>query len=340
MRRLRLLLALALASVQGTAVLCQTAAAQSVVARTGYIPVIGAAQIFIAEKEGFLPGLDLKYAVFESGPAMIQALASGTLDIYIAGVAPLAVARSKGVDVKVVAATAINEMTVVAGSKLAPLFKPGVAPAQVLREFRASTGKAARFATQPPGSVPHTTLVHWLAQVVKADKADYEIATMGIDATQQAVLAGAIDGATLREPAVTVSLLRDPRLKIVATGNEMFANQPGTVVAVSGAFAKANPKAVQTLVDGIVKATKLLKDDPSRAAGPIEASLGKGLIDPATIVKAIGSPASTFTSDPRVIIEPFRAMQAYQVTIGSLDKEAPLEGLFDASFYEKAAAGG
>ena len=76
---------------------------------------------------------------------------------------------------------------------------------------------------------------------MKADKADYEIVTMGIDATQQALLAGAVDGSTLREPAVTVSMQRDPRLKIVATGNEMFPNQPGTVVAVLGAFIKAHP---------------------------------------------------------------------------------------------------
>ena len=36
-------------------------------------------------------------------------------------------------------------------------------------------------------------------------------------------------------------------------------------------------------VDGLVKATKILKDDPARAAVPIEAALGKGLIDTATI---------------------------------------------------------
>lgn len=335
MTSLRLLVASALALLAAQAPVL----AQAVTARTGYIPVMGTAQIFVADKEGLLKvaGIEPKFTVFESGPAMIQALASGTLDIYVGGVAPLAVARSKGVDVKVVAATAINEMTVVAGGKLAPAFKPGVAPAQVLKEFHAATGKAARFATQPPGSVPHTTLVHWLDQVVKADKADYEIVTMGIDATQQAVLAGAVDGATLREPAVTVSMQRDPRLKIVATGNEMFTNQPGTVLAISAAFIKAHPDAVQKLVDGIVKATKILKDDPARAAGPIEAALGKGLVDNATVVKAIGSPASTFTTDPRTIIESFRAMQAYQVKIGSLDKEYPLDGLFDASFYENAA---
>ena len=189
---------------------------------------------------------------------MIQALASGTLDIYVAGVAPLAVARSKGVDVKVVAATAINEMTVVTGAKARAVLQAGHQRLRKrLKEFRAKNGKAARFATQPPGSVPHTTLVHWLGEVIKADKADFDVVTMGIDATQQAVLAGAVDGATLREPAVTVSLGRDSKLKLVATGNEMFPNQPGTVVAVSGAFLKAHPQEVQKLVDAIVKATDI-----------------------------------------------------------------------------------
>lgn len=312
--------------------------ARAEVARIGYIPVMGTAQIFVAEKEGFLKaaGVEPKFVTFESGPAMIQALASGTLDIYVAGVAPLAVARSKGVDVKVVAATAINEMTAVAGAKLAPYFKAGVSPAEALKAFRAATGKVARLATQPPGSVPHTTLVHWLEQVAKADKADYEVLTMGIDATQQAVLAGAVEGATLREPAVTVSLLRDPRLKIVATGGEMFPDQPGTVVAISGAWLAKNQAATQKLVEGVVRATEIIEKQPARAADPIEAALGKGIVDKATIEKAIASPASKFTSDPRGIIESFRAMQAYQVKIGSLDKEYPLDGLFDASFYAKA----
>lgn len=320
------------------AALAVSPAAAQVQARIGYIPVIGASQIFVAEKEGLTKaaGLDVKFITFESGPAMIQALASGTLDVYVAGVAPLAVARSKGVDVKVVAATAIDEMTTIVGVKLAPFFKDGVAPAQALKDFKAANGKAARFATQPPGSVPHTTLVHWLAEVVRADKADYEIITMGIDATQQALLAGAVDGSTLREPAVTVSMLREPRLKLVATGSQMFPNQPGTVVALAGAFAAKNPQAVGKLVAGIVEATRIIQKEPARAAGPIEAALGKGIVDRATIEKALASPASKFTSDPRAIIDSFKAMQAYQVKIGSLDKELPLDGLFDAAYYEAA----
>jgi NitT/TauT family transport system substrate-binding protein len=308
--------------------------------RVGVIPVLGVAPIFVVDKEGWAKeaGFDLKFTTFESGPVMIQALASGTLDVYVAGVAPLGVARSKGIDIRVVTATAVEEMTVAAGAKLAPSFKPGVAPAQALKDFRAASGKPARLATQPPGSVPHTTLVHWLTQVIKADKADYEIVPMGIDATQQALLTGAVDGATIREPTDTIVQQRDPRIKIVALGGEMFPNQPGTVVAFSGAFLTKNPAGVQKLVDALVRADKLIKAEPTRVAPHVEAALGKGLIDAATIEKALASPASKFTADPRVIMEATAKMQSYQVSIGTLEKDVPLDGLFDTSFYEKATA--
>ncbi|MDB5596614.1 MAG: nitrate transporter substrate-binding protein [Hyphomicrobiales bacterium] len=308
--------------------------------RVGFIPVLGTAPIFVVDKEGWAKeaGLDFKFTTFESGPVMIQALASGTLDVYVAGVAPLGVARSKGIDVKVVAATAIEEMTVAAGSKLAPYFKEGVSPAEAFKAYRAATGKPARLATQPPGSVPHTTLTHWLNEVTKTDKADVDVVPMGIDATQQALLSGAVDGATIREPTDTIVQNRDKRIKIVALGGQMFPNQPGTVVAVSGAFLQKNPEGVQKIVSGIVRAIDLIKTDPKRVAPAIEGALGKGLIDTDTIVAALASPASKFESNPAAIVEATKKMQAYQVSIGTLDKDVPLDGLFDASFYQKAIA--
>jgi NitT/TauT family transport system substrate-binding protein len=313
------------------------AAAQTQV-RVGVIPVLGVAPIFVVDKEGLAKqaGFDLKFTTFESGPAMIQALASGTLDVYVAGVAPLGVARSKGIDIRVITATAIEEMTVAAGPKLAPFFKPGVTSAQALKDFKAATGKAARLATQPPGSVPHTTAVHWLNEVIKADKADYDLVPMGIDATQQALLAGAVDGATIREPTDTIVQARNPAIKIVALGGEMFPNQPGTVVAVSGAFLTKNREGVQKLVEALVKADQLIKSDPKRVAPYVEAAIGKGIIETAIIEKALVSPASKFTADPRVIMQATAKMQSYQVSIGTLEKDVPLDGLFDVSFYEKA----
>lgn len=332
---MRLLSTLAAAAL-GLASLAAPALAQNQV-RVGIIPVLGVSPLLILQNEGWAKqaGLDLKITTFESGPLMIQALASGTLDVYVAGVAPLGVARSKGIDVRVVAATAVEEMTVAAGPKLAPYFKEGVKPAEAFKAFRAATGKAARLATQPPGSVPHTTLVHWLQEVTKSDKADYEVVPMGIDATQNALLSGAVDGATIREPTDTIVQQRDKRIKIVALGGEMFPDQPGTVLAVSGDFMKKNPQGVQHLVDGVVRAIDLINTDPRKAAPGIEAALGKGLIDVDTIIAALKSPASKFTANPMQIVEATKKMQAFQVSIGTLDKDVPLDGLFDPSFFEK-----
>lgn len=318
------------------------ARAQGVTARVGYIPIVGTAPFFVANGEGWLKqgGIETAITVFESGPNMIQALASGTIDIYVAGVAPLAVARSRGVDIRVVASTAVGENVVVTAPSLTKFFTDGVAPAAAFKAFRAANGKPARLATQPPGSVPDTVLEYWLWEVAKVDKADVAIVPMGIDATQQAILAGAVDGGTVREPALTILQTRNPQIKLVAGGEEVFPGQPGTVVAVSGAFATKNPDAVQAVVNGLVKAAALIKTDPDKAAPHVAAALGKGIVDPALIRKALVSPASRFEIDPRKIIEPARAMQAYQVKLGSLDKEAPFDGLFETQYYERAVKAG
>ena len=209
------------------------ARAQGVTARVGYIPIVGTAPFFVANGEGWLKqgGIETAITVFESGPNMIQALASGTIDIYVAGVAPLAVARSRGVDIRVVASTAVGENVVVTAPSLTKFFTDGVAPAAAFKAFRAANGKPARLATQPPGSVPDTVLEYWLWEVAKVDKADVAIVPMGIDATQQAILAGAVDGGTVREPALTILQTRNPQIKLVAGGEEVFPGQPGTVAA-------------------------------------------------------------------------------------------------------------
>jgi len=311
-------------------------------ARIGYIPVIGTAPIFVANGEGWLKdaGLAPTFTVFESGPNMIQALASGTIDLYVAGIAPLAVARSRGVDIRVVAATAIAENVFVAAPALAKFFTPGTTAAAAFKAHKAATGKAARLATQPAGSVPNTTLQYWLWEVAKADKADVEVLPMGIDATQQAVLAGAVEGAIVREPALTIIQTRNPGIKLIAGGEELFPGQPGTVVAASGAFITKNPDAVQKLVNSLVRAADLIAKSPDKAAPHVGAALGKGIVDPELIQKALVSPASKFQIDPRVIIEPSRAMQAYQVKLGSLEKELPFDGLFETQYYERAIKAG
>ncbi len=322
------------------AILSRTAAAQGarVPVRVGNIPVIGVAPILVADKEGWAKeaGLDLAFTTFQSGPHAIQALASGTVDVYVAGIAPLGVARSRGIDVKVVAATATGENVFVGSPRLAQHFADGVAPAEAFKRYRAATGKAARLATQPAGSVPNTTLQYWLWEVIKANREDVEVVAMGIDATQQAVLADAVEGATVREPALSIIQKNNPGIKLIEVGDKLFPGQPGTVVGVSGAFLAKHPAAVQSLVDSLVRAGDLLTRDPDRAAPAVAATLAKGIVDLEIIKAALKSPATKFVIDPRQVIGPAKAMEAYQVKLGSLKEAANLDDLFDVRFFEKA----
>ncbi|HLL28454.1 MAG TPA: ABC transporter substrate-binding protein [Xanthobacteraceae bacterium] len=309
--------------------------------RLGYIPVMGVAQVFVADGEGWFKekGLDVKFASFESGPNMIQALASGTLDVYVAGLAPLLVARAKGQDVRVVAATVVEEMGVAAGPALAPFFNGGKGTAAGFKAFHEKMGQPAKLATQPIGSGPNATLQYWLWEQLKVDRADVQIIEMGIDATQRAILTGAVEGGNIREPALTIAQKVNPNIKLVATGADMFPNFPGVVVAVSGAFADKNPKAVEDLVRLVIRATKLLQTDPARAAPNVGVGLGRGLVPNDIILTALKSPQTHFTSDPRPIIEPTAKLQDYQVKIGALAKAISLDGLFAVDVYTRAAAG-
>lgn len=89
--------------------------------RIGYIPVLGSSALFVIDGEGWAKqaGLDVQLVRFTSGPQAIQALVSGRIDGYVAGVLPLLQARAHGVDVKVVATASIEELSVIARGALA-----------------------------------------------------------------------------------------------------------------------------------------------------------------------------------------------------------------------------
>jgi NitT/TauT family transport system substrate-binding protein len=338
---MRTLPTLGLAAAFTFGAMCVADAQTATAIRMGYIPVMGVAQVFVAQGEGWFKekGLDVKFASFESGPNMIQALASGTLDVYVAGLAPLLVARAKGQDVRVVAATVVEEMGVAAGPSLAPFFPSGKGTAAGFKAFHEKTGRPAKLATQPIGSGPNATLQYWLWEQLKADKADIDIVEMGIDATQRAILTGAAEGGNIREPALTVAQRQNPNVKLIATGADMFPNFPGVVVAVSGSFAEKNPKAVEDVVRLVIRATKLLETDPARCAPHVGVGLGKGILPNDVILSALKSPQTRFTSDPRRITESTAKLQDYQVKLGALAKALPLDGLFALDVYDRAAAG-
>ena len=314
------------------------ARAQGVRVRLGYIPVLGSSQAFVIDGMGWAKqeGLELQLIRFDSGPAMIQALASGQLDAYLAGVGPIVVARAQGVDAKVVAAAAIEELAVLARGPFAKAVQAQSGNLkQAVAGFSTAEKRKPKFAAQPSGSVPDTFLRYWIDQVQGVSFNDVEIVGIGIDATQQGLLSGALDAGIVREPTLTLLRDRDPAALLVATGGQMFPNQPGSVLAIYQPDKPERRKLVDTLVSLHARATELLQKDPKRAAPHVHKVLSGGIIPLDVIERALVSPASRFIADPSIIVEPTRKMQDYQVKLGVLKEAAPVEAAFDLETFRR-----
>ncbi|MCG5241710.1 ABC transporter substrate-binding protein [Azospirillum doebereinerae] len=314
-------------------------AADPVKLEIGYIPILAAAPLFIIDGQGWAKdaGITLKLTRFESGPHAIQAMAAGQIDLLYAGVAPVLVARTKGVDVSVIANSAVEEMVVAARGPFAKAV--GTTPtADTFKKFAADNGRKAKIGTQPPGSVPDTVLKHWLFKVVKVNPADVELVPMGIEKTQQALLAGALDAATIREPTVTVTQQMDPSVALLATGAQMFPDQPGTVVSARGEVLKKNPEAIGALIKAHLRAVELIAKDPAGASKIVNEYLGKGLLEPSTLEAAFRGPGSKFVADPHGVVPAVENMMNYAKEIGSADGVIPVAEAFDFRFYDAAVA--
>lgn len=312
--------------------------AQSTELRIGYVPVIGASALFVLAGDGSArdAGLELRLNKFDSGPNAIQAFASGTIDILIIGVAPVAVARSRGLDTSVIAAAAVGGTAFMAGPSLAKAFAENANdPAKAFAAFRTATGRKAKLGTLPPGGVPTVALHHWLWKIGKVERSDVEIVNMGIEVVQQAMLTGAIDGGTLLEPSATLVSERDPRIKRIVNSPDMFPNIPGVVVAASEALLKSRPEAAERFVGLFHKATERIRAEPAKVAPFVLVALGGDLVAEATIAKALVSPAVSFVNDPAKIRTATEALLAYQVELGDFPQAPALDGLFNQALYER-----
>ncbi len=306
--------------------------------RVGYIPVLGSASLFVIDGKGWAKeqGLDLELIRFQAGTQAIQALAAGQLDAYLAGVLPLLVARSKGVDVKVVAAGAIEELELVGRGPLVAASE-GVDFKTAIANFTRSQGRKPKIAAQPPGSVPDTLLRYWLQVENGIDTQTVDIAGLDIDATQQAFLAGQLDAAVLREPALTVVRDRLPASKVLATGHQFMPDQPGSALAIYQPGSPKTAEIAEKLLRLHLRATEFIKTHPDEAAPLILQALGAGILTKAQIERALSRSLSTFVTDPTRIIDSVAKLQEFEVKLGVVRTATPVADLFDLDLYRRIA---
>ena len=304
--------------------------------KVAYLPIMPMSQLFVMEGEGWTKkaGLELELTKFSSGPAIVQAIASGGYDVMYFGIGPAMVSRANGVPIKVVASNVIEQISLVAQGEFAKTMKAAANPAAGIRDFTKRTGRKPKIASLPKGSVPDLVFRHWLIKIAGLKITDVDLVGMGTDKVQQAILAKSVDAVSMLEPVSTIVQERLKNSYTIAYGGQMFPRQPGAVVAVRESVIKEKRAAVAKLVELHVRATEMLNKDPKRAVKHVHKFLGQGLVPLQTFETAMTSPISNFVADPHSIVAATKTMHDFSKEIGTLKKPVPIDKLFDHSFYD------
>ncbi len=303
-----------------------------------YMPIVPCAQLFVIEGMGWAKkaGINLKLTRFPNGPAIVQAIASGKMDIFCFGIGPAMVTRGKGIKLKVIAAGIVNQIAVIAQGDLVGYFDKYKNHAEALRAFAKDKGRKPKIASFPKGSVPDTVTRHWLLRMNKMELNEVELIGMGASRVQQALLSKSVDAAGILEPILTIVKSKLKGSKVVAGPKDMMPGQPGSTIAAREHVIAKNRDALVKLIELHIKATKLLKENPAAAAPHVRNFVAKGLIDVKTIQMSLESPSSNFKANPADILTQTRYMHDFQKS-EKIKTKVSVDGLFDLTIYNDAA---
>lgn len=303
-----------------------------------YMPIVPCSQLFVMEGMGWTKkaGINLKLTRFPNGPAIVQAIASGKMDVMCFGIGPAMVTRGKGIKLKVIAAGIVNQIAVIAQGDLVKYFAKHKNGKAALMAFTKDKGRKPKIASFPKGSVPDTVTRHWLLRSLGMKLSDVELIGMGASRVQQALLSRSVDAAGILEPILTIVESKLKGAKVVARATDMMNGQPGSTIAAREHVIAKHRATLVKLIELHIKATELLKNDPAKAAPHVKDFVAKGLIDVGIIRKSLESPSSNFKANPNDILKQTKYMHDFQKS-EKIKIKVSVDGLFDLSIYNDAA---
>ncbi|MFE2754136.1 ABC transporter substrate-binding protein [Actinosynnema sp. NPDC059335] len=295
--------------------------------RLGYFPNVTHAAALIGVDRGFfareLGGTRLTTQTFNAGPAAVNALLGGSLDVSFIGSGPAvnAYAKSDGQAVRLVAGATSG------GAQL--VVRPDVTTPADLR------GKVL---TAPQlGNTQDVALKKWLA----GERLDTQVTNVENAQSLDLFQRGDVDGAWAPEPWSS-RLVLEAGAKVLLDEASLWdgGRFPTTVVLVRTRFLKEHPATVEALLRGHLAATRFARDHEAEAKQVVNDALarltGKALAGP-VLDRAFDH--IELTLDPRA--GSFLRLAQDAVTAGVAKKAANVAGLADFTLLNEvlSAAG-
>lgn len=305
-----------------TACSSQTNTSGKTTVTLGYFPNLTHAPALVGVSKGLFASAlgdaaELKTVTFNAGPAAIEALNAGSVDIAFVGPNPTITGytQSKGQSLRVIAGAAANGASLVV--------RKGITKASELA--------GTKLATPQLGNTQDVALRYWLKQQ------GYETTTEGGGAVSilpqdnatalQAFASGQIDGAWVPEPWAT-RLVAEGGGHVLVNEADLWPSKKFVVtnVIVRTAFLQQHPDQVKAVLSGLLESLDYINSNPTEAKQVVNDSIAQiaGKAMDATVLDKAWKNV-VFTADP--LASTLKEGAAHAVAVGLL--EAPdLSGLY------------
>ncbi len=302
--------------------------------RLGYFANITHAQALIGVARGdfqkALGPIPLKTFVFNAGPAAIEAMFAGELDVVYVGPGPAlnGFVKSGGKILRVVSGAAANGVVIVArkGSGIVKL----------------DDLKGKRIATPQFGNTQDVSarafVLHQLRDKDKKDGGTTTIETVANAEQLGLFKQGQLDAAWAPEPWGT-RLIRDADGVLIEEEKNLWDERKfsTTLIVASGKFIAEHPDVLEAMLKTHVEITTFLNQSPDAAAPIINTELkriqGKAM-DPDVLKEALSRVA--FDTDP--LPEAIDKLAGWYVELGIIKRKPDLARFVDASILNKLRA--
>ena len=248
----------------------------------------------LIEKHGKQEGVDIKvdWTQLSGGPAVNEALLSGSIDIAGAGVGPLLTIwdRTKGrQNVKAVASLG-NFPNYLLSSN------PNVKTIADITEKDRIAVPAVGVSVQSRYLQMASAKLWGDKEYDKLDK--YTVNLPHPDATASLIAGGTELNGHFSNPPFQDQELRNPKVHVVLNTYDLVGPNSPTVLFATQKFRDDNPKTYKAFVDALAEGAAFIQKD-KEAAADIYIRVTQSKIDRATLVKIIANPEIEFTITPK-----------------------------------------
>ncbi len=285
--------------------------------RIGHFPNITHAQPLIGRSLGTFEksmGVSIDWKTFNAGPAEMEALIAGQLDIAFVGPNPAvnAFLRSKGKSLKIITGSA---------SGGAALVVPKDVQISSMRDF-----KGKRIASPELGNTQDIALRHWLKSNGLSTGRDVQVIPIKNPDILMLFQQKKLDGAWVPEPWLS-RLLQEGGGKIQLDERNLWRDGkfPTTVVVVRTEFYEKNRELVKRFIVANVEVTEWIQRHPAEAQKRFNDQLTRIVSKPMpTALLAEAFSRVTVTFDP--LAGPLLISAGWAKELGYLPRSADLSG--------------